>query len=273
MSMQSNYLDFMREVNRYANEEVPRVALKFQKEVYYALLKGCVNKTPVKTGRAKANWVVTRGTFYAGHWLKKTDPDGSATIGKGWRVINKMSAYDDCYIQNNVPYADRLENGWSKQAPNGMMKVTMLELALKYGLEKMTHEDAANAIRQRFDQNVASVEELTVEYPNSPLAKAPSDSMWCRFAINWGDSNQVTLGAQKRHRTVGIDDQFKSSLRFRRATVTPLALGDRIKKLFRSVTVNGITWRTPSLASVGRDEQWWQTNVSCPFYFDDVDEV
>jgi hypothetical protein len=52
-----------------------------------------------------------------------------------------------------------------------------------------------------------------------------------------------------------------------------LELSDKIKKLFRSVTVNGITWRTPSLGTVGRDEQWWVTNVSCPFYFDDLDEV
>src|SRR4051812_35256592 len=119
MSMQSNYLDFMREVNGFADEEVPRAALKFQKEVFYAALKGCVNRTPVKTGRAKANWIVTRGIFYAGHWLQKTDPDGQATIAKGWRVINRMSAYDNCYIMNAVPYAERLENGWSKQAPNG----------------------------------------------------------------------------------------------------------------------------------------------------------
>jgi hypothetical protein len=46
-----------------------------------------------------------------------------------------MSAYENCYIQNNLPYAERLENGWSKQAPHGMVKITLYELAEKYGLE------------------------------------------------------------------------------------------------------------------------------------------
>jgi hypothetical protein len=133
--IQTNFLEFQRAVNGYVNEEVPRAALKFQKQVYYEALQKIVKRTPVKTGRARANWVVTRSAFYAGHWFKKTDKDGSDTIAKGWRVINRMSAYENCYIQNNLPYAERLENGWSKQAPHGMVKITLYELAEKYGLE------------------------------------------------------------------------------------------------------------------------------------------
>jgi hypothetical protein len=133
--IEQSLLDFQRAVNEYVAEDVPRAALKFQKQVYYEALQKIVMRTPVKTGRARANWVVTRSAFYAGHWFKKTDPDGQSTIAKGWRVINKLKAYENCYIQNNLPYAERLENGWSKQAPNGMVKVTMYELAEKYGLE------------------------------------------------------------------------------------------------------------------------------------------
>lgn len=32
------------------------------------------------------------------------------------------------WISNNLPYAVRLEYGWSKQAPSGMVRVTLLEL-------------------------------------------------------------------------------------------------------------------------------------------------
>jgi hypothetical protein len=32
------------------------------------------------------------------------------------------------YLQNNMPYARRIEWGWSKQAPSGVMAMTLAEL-------------------------------------------------------------------------------------------------------------------------------------------------
>jgi hypothetical protein len=134
----------------------------------------------------------------------------------------------------------------------------------------MTFEDAAKEIRTRFDQNVAQPEQLLVEFPNTPFTQ-PDKDMWMRFRILWGDSFQATLGARKRHRTPSVME-IQIFEPVEGGDGKSLCLADKIKTLFRSTTVNGITWRTPSLANVGRDEQWWQTNVSCPFYFDDVDE-
>lgn len=34
---------------------------------------------------------------------------------------------DDYVIYNDLPYAQRVENGWSSQAPAGMMRVSVLE--------------------------------------------------------------------------------------------------------------------------------------------------
>ena len=36
-------------------------------------------------------------------------------------------------VQNNLPYIDRLENGYSKQAPAGMVSVTLAGLQARYG--------------------------------------------------------------------------------------------------------------------------------------------
>jgi hypothetical protein len=135
----------------------------------------------------------------------------------------------------------------------------------------MTFGEAAKEIRQRFDANVAQVEDVPVEYPNTPFSP-PKDETWMRMRILWGDSFQATLGEAKRFRTPGVlEVQIFEPVQ--KGDGCSLDLSDKIKSLFRSTTVNGITWRTPSLASVGRDEQWWQTNVSCPFYFDEVDNA
>lgn len=127
---------FIGEVMDYVDYEVPRAALKFQKDVYYAAIKMIIKRTPVKTGRARANWQVTRGGFSNAGPFKKTDKDGDETIAKAWRVVNRMRAYESCYFTNNVPYIERLEEGWSKQAPPGyMVRQTLEELKLIYGLE------------------------------------------------------------------------------------------------------------------------------------------
>jgi hypothetical protein len=38
------------------------------------------------------------------------------------------------FLTNALPYAIRLENGWSKtQAPQGMVKLSLAEITAKYG--------------------------------------------------------------------------------------------------------------------------------------------
>ena len=42
--------------------------------------------------------------------------------------LTKLRAYEPVYIVNGLPYAERLENGWSQQAPLGMVALTVQEL-------------------------------------------------------------------------------------------------------------------------------------------------
>lgn len=55
------------------------------------------------------------------------DKTGAMSMG---RVLMGLSAAPTAgihYIANNLPYAERLENGWSRQAPVGMVGVTILK--------------------------------------------------------------------------------------------------------------------------------------------------
>lgn len=86
-----------------------------------------VLKSPVDTGRFRANWVmgvgaVDRSTSVA------TSKDGSAAIA---RIAEQMQTQEEgtvFYITNSLPYARPLEYGHSKQAPNGMVRLTVVEL-------------------------------------------------------------------------------------------------------------------------------------------------
>jgi hypothetical protein len=96
-------------------------------------LRGVVRKSPVDTGRFRGNWIVSKNAPNAKS-SEVTDKNGGQTITKGSGVIDtfKMDTDSRIIIQNNLPYANRLENGWSKQAPNGMVALTVAEMQRKY---------------------------------------------------------------------------------------------------------------------------------------------
>ena len=78
-------------------------------------------------GRFRGNWQVTFNQPAVGE-TGVIDKEGGKTKSVGNAVI---SAYNETaqsiWMTNNVPYATRLEYGHSKQAPNGMVRITAAE--------------------------------------------------------------------------------------------------------------------------------------------------
>ena len=88
-----------------------------------------VNRTPVDTGRARGNWSVSissRDTTVS----VDADPSGSGAINAGVSAVQSYpeEGWPSLFIQNNLPYIERLEDGYSGQAPNGMVALTHSEL-------------------------------------------------------------------------------------------------------------------------------------------------
>lgn len=94
-------------------------------------LSRVVFKTPVDTGRARGNWFVEFG----GSGVETTeavDAGGGSTIARGAAKIDtyqNVEGWPIISLYNNLPYAERLENGYSSQAPAGMVAVTVAELS------------------------------------------------------------------------------------------------------------------------------------------------
>lgn len=83
-------------------------------------------KSPVDVGTFQNNWLVSIG-----------QPDDSTTMTLGQFAAMSAQAiasyatatgFPMIYLQNNLPYALRLENGWSRQAPSGVLAMTVAEL-------------------------------------------------------------------------------------------------------------------------------------------------
>lgn len=90
-------------------------------------MQGVVMRSPVDTGRFRANWnfgIGSRDTSTSA----SVDPTGSATVARLMAEIKSTTAGQVYYLSNALPYAMRLEQGWSKQAPAGMVRLTAMDL-------------------------------------------------------------------------------------------------------------------------------------------------
>lgn len=107
------------------------------RKIALELFSRVILKTPVDTGRARANWQVAIGALPNGT-LQLEDKTGQATISAATARTAGVEAGDVIYLSNNLPYAERLEDGYSLQAPAGMVSLSVQEfqaIANEIGLE------------------------------------------------------------------------------------------------------------------------------------------
>jgi hypothetical protein len=75
-------------------------------------------------GRFRGNWQYGFASAPTG-FGEAIDPSGAATLSSIIAgVENKQGVH---WIANNLPYAQRIENGWSSQAPQGIVGRIELE--------------------------------------------------------------------------------------------------------------------------------------------------
>lgn len=75
-------------------------------------------------GRFRGNWQVTFNTPATGT-VERIDKTGNATLAAGSTVLSTLDidSVTSIWYTNNVAYAKRLEDGWSGQAPAGILAV------------------------------------------------------------------------------------------------------------------------------------------------------
>lgn len=102
------------------NGNINLVLRKFSLEA----LSFVIQMSPVLSGRFKGNWQAQIGS-YPTDSLLRTDKSGQITIGQVSAVVQTFTSGSVLYMVNNVSYARALEYGHSKQAPEGMVRVTV----------------------------------------------------------------------------------------------------------------------------------------------------
>lgn len=76
-------------------------------------------------GAFRGNHTVSVNTVDPSYDTAKIDDTGQATTAAGASKIGvARNPYQIIYIQNNLPYSEKLESGYSEQAPHGVYQVT-----------------------------------------------------------------------------------------------------------------------------------------------------
>ena len=128
--------DFGAQVRAFTEKAEDKLALAVQK-ISLEMFERVILRSPVDTGRFRGNWQVGIGNVPAGT-LDLNDKSGRATISKAQAAALSLEPGQSITLINNLPYSIRLENGWSQQAPAGMVGLAIQdfqEIARQVGVE------------------------------------------------------------------------------------------------------------------------------------------
>ena len=120
------------DLNKYVKDKQTEIK-EVRKAYAFALYSSIVKKTPVDTGRARANWNVSVGS------PDLSTSENTRKTPKSKKEMPEPKGDESIFISNNLPYITTLEyggypknsttgktvNGFSKQAPEGMVGVTL----------------------------------------------------------------------------------------------------------------------------------------------------
>jgi hypothetical protein len=96
------------------------------RKVCLDLHKSLVMKSPVDTGRFRANWQVGVGAINSAT-DSAVDKSGEAVVARAEGALQNVKVGGVIFLTNSLPYAQPLEYGHSKQAPGGMVRITVAE--------------------------------------------------------------------------------------------------------------------------------------------------
>ena len=144
---------FAIDVSKFGAKTEQQISLAVRK-IALDLFTRVIMRSPVDTGRFRANWQTTVGeratgtreAFDKGPVLPGGigAAAGSVAAQEALEVVTRAPLGPDLWLANNLPYAVPLENGHSPQAPGGMVKLSMLEVP---GIVATAAKESAEEVR------------------------------------------------------------------------------------------------------------------------------
>lgn len=106
----------------------------FVVDTTFGMFASVVDRSPVKSGTFKGNWRLGVGERKRGWFRNRADKGGDRTTYHALLELQRMRTVPPfLWITNDVPYALKLERGYSKQAPYGVVALTVEAFSSRFG--------------------------------------------------------------------------------------------------------------------------------------------
>lgn len=120
----ANAKHFSIDLTRWGVSLEKEQAPKFIRKIALDLLRKVTMKSPVDTGRFRANWMVGIG----GADETTTDSTVNDAMMRGAIILSAYRDLKQIHLSNNLSYAAALEHGNSMQAPLGVAEISVEEI-------------------------------------------------------------------------------------------------------------------------------------------------
>lgn len=128
--------NFSSALNQFFRKVAEEKRVEVVKDVALEFYVRLTENSPVASGCYRANWGVAIDGPYTDADKALTKDDWQTREGEALETIDSFSEKSQSInISNNLPYANRIEYGWSKQAPHGVARKSRAEI-LAYIKEK-----------------------------------------------------------------------------------------------------------------------------------------
>lgn len=121
MSIRDDIKQVKVDIRQSTTKEIIRLAL----DIHSELVDNPPQGTPVDTGWASVNWWPSVGTPATGNTGRPDEGSAGSRASQQAAGVTQVLSYTlstaPIYITNNVPYINRLNNGWSQQSPAGFV--------------------------------------------------------------------------------------------------------------------------------------------------------
>ena len=126
MATYADGLSVKVELTEFASQEIRSLGILIDQRI--------VQESPFDTGVFKNNWLMSIGNP-SNEILEDGDVSGSKAIERARAVVMDypLNSLPDLWLVNNLPYAARLNDGWSAQAPSKFVETEIAKAVASNG--------------------------------------------------------------------------------------------------------------------------------------------
>ena len=122
---------FKADISRFLSNAKGKHA-EITAKLAFDVLRQIVQRCPVDTGRARSSWFASEGAPVFSE-TSRIDKSGNPSLERGAKVFNGKKQFPVYFITNSLQYVAQLEQGSSKQAPNGFVAVSIVSVTGRSG--------------------------------------------------------------------------------------------------------------------------------------------